>query len=160
MPCLWLRKEVKVLAMPGRRRRLVSWQCAGQGMQSERSPVCLPVLAGASPLWWCGTKLSLGAGGHMPLPSPLPPYCEHLRLCLIFLPLRPVSKWQDIWSLVLVNCPHEGGTLSYGDVLWSGDYCKLSLPSGGESPPIPSPEMLKVMPRPGWCLELGLGRNT
>lgn len=28
LPYLWLRKEVKELAVPGRRWRLVSWLCA------------------------------------------------------------------------------------------------------------------------------------
>lgn len=59
---LWLRKEVKRLAMPDRRWRLASWLSPGQGIKSEGDPLCLPVCLGPTNSGSVdGTNLSLGS---------------------------------------------------------------------------------------------------
>lgn len=77
LPHLWLKKEVKRLAMPVRRWRLVSWLSPGQGIKSEGDPLCLPVLSGAYQLWQCEWYKSESWEPEGACPSPLFPHCEH-----------------------------------------------------------------------------------
>lgn len=70
-PHLWLRKEVKGLALPDRRWRLVSWLSAGQGIKSE-GDLLGPTSSGSVD----GTNLSLGSPREHAL-ALFSPHCEH-----------------------------------------------------------------------------------